>query len=273
MLLVGDIHINAKYKDLILSELKDKILSTKEKYIIFLGDYVYHFVYDKKSLSELFKFFLKLFSKGRKVIVLAGNHDWINQTFVFEEVADLVKILSFDGFDIIVKPQILEVDGKQCLFLPYNIYLDWNQVFEEFGLDISKKSIYDTLINSSHKGERYSGYLNKFVEQFIEKYSDIYIFHHFYFSDIDFVGQKGKFTFKDVSLDGKKFLRQGDSVKFISGHLHQPFAWRNYFCTGSVWATTPLEYNQYKFLFKFDWEKFEPIPLNTNYYLRLEYKN
>jgi len=28
---------------------------------------------------------LELFSKGKNVYVLAGNHDWVGNTFVFEE--------------------------------------------------------------------------------------------------------------------------------------------------------------------------------------------
>jgi UDP-2,3-diacylglucosamine pyrophosphatase LpxH len=52
---------------------------------VFLGDYVYHFSYDRKALLHLFSIFIELASKGKKLYILAGNHDRISGHFVFEE--------------------------------------------------------------------------------------------------------------------------------------------------------------------------------------------
>ena len=38
----------------------------------------------------------------------------------------------------------------------------------------------------------------------------------------------------------------------LSGHLHQPFSWKNYFCLGSVRYTSSLESNQLKVLAHYD---------------------
>jgi DNA repair exonuclease SbcCD nuclease subunit len=46
---------------------------------------VYHFSYDRNALLALYEFFLELFTEGKEVYVLAGNHDWLGETFVFHE--------------------------------------------------------------------------------------------------------------------------------------------------------------------------------------------
>ena len=86
MLLIPDIHINARMKDRVLAEVRTFIdAHPEEKSVVFLGDYVYHFAYDRVSLLALFRFFVELYSSGKDVHVLAGNHDWIAEQFVFEE--------------------------------------------------------------------------------------------------------------------------------------------------------------------------------------------
>lgn len=57
----------------------------REKSIIFAGDFVYHFSYDRKALLQLYGFFLELFQDGKEVFVLAGNHDRIQEHFVYAE--------------------------------------------------------------------------------------------------------------------------------------------------------------------------------------------
>ena len=84
MLLIGDIHITFKEKDRLLNMLKEQILAhPEEKNLLFLGDYVYSFGYDRASLLALYEFFLSLYAEGKNVYVLSGNHDWIKDTFVF----------------------------------------------------------------------------------------------------------------------------------------------------------------------------------------------
>ena len=76
MLLIGDIHITSKYKDKLISELQSFVdQNPDEKNIVFLGDYVYHFSYDRGALLGLFSFFVNLFESGKQVYILAGNHD------------------------------------------------------------------------------------------------------------------------------------------------------------------------------------------------------
>lgn len=50
-----------------------------------MGDFVYHFSYDRAALLELFELFLDLYREGRNLYILAGNHDRLGNTFVFEE--------------------------------------------------------------------------------------------------------------------------------------------------------------------------------------------
>ncbi len=55
MLLIGDIHINSRYSEKIISSLKTIIDQYhQEQEIIFLGDYVYHFAYDRNALLQLY---------------------------------------------------------------------------------------------------------------------------------------------------------------------------------------------------------------------------
>ncbi len=60
----------------------------------------------------------------------------------------------------------------------------------------------------------------------------------------------------------------------ISGHLHKSFSFANYFCTGSVWASSPLEKNDFKHFFKLDINankpKLQAYLTDINYYLFLD---
>ena len=79
-------HINAKQSAKILQELREFVDSfPAEKNIVFLGDYMYMFSYDRQALADLFDFFLSLWNEGKNVYVLAGNHDWLNQHFIYHE--------------------------------------------------------------------------------------------------------------------------------------------------------------------------------------------
>lgn len=94
MLLIGDIHITTKYTDQIIDTIQSYVDTfPEEKNIIFLGDYMYMFSYDRKALGRLFDLFLSLRNAGKNVYILAGNHDWIGQQFVYAEgkkIADLL---------------------------------------------------------------------------------------------------------------------------------------------------------------------------------------
>jgi metallophosphoesterase superfamily enzyme len=64
-----------------------------EQNIIFLGDYVYHFSYDRNALMALYHFFLELFKSGKNIYILAGNHDRLGNTFVFEEAKKAFEVM------------------------------------------------------------------------------------------------------------------------------------------------------------------------------------
>ncbi len=86
MLLIGDIHITTKHADAIIASIASYAQENNdEKNIIFLGDYMYMFSYDRTALARLFDLFLSLRKSGKNVYVLAGNHDWIGQQFVYAE--------------------------------------------------------------------------------------------------------------------------------------------------------------------------------------------
>jgi hypothetical protein len=71
--------------------------------------------------------------------------------------------------------------------------------------------------------------------------------HHYYFDGIAFPGQKSTFSFRDVAIHSQRL--EEENAQFISGHLHQAFQYKNYLCTGSIRATSPLEENQLKGFF------------------------
>ena len=127
MLLIGDIHINTRYQDKILTELR-AIFSTypDEKTIVFFGDYVYHFAYDRSALLQLYKLFLELFDQGKDVYVLAGNHDRLGNSFVFEEAQKAFDIISSKELikgsgkiHFVTKPQLVTIEDEEILLLPF----------------------------------------------------------------------------------------------------------------------------------------------------------
>jgi|GEM_PF-1357580 len=72
VLIIGDIHISSRLGDKIISTIKKYIDShPDEKNIIFLGDFVYHFSYDRNALLGLYHLFVELFEQGKTIYVLA----------------------------------------------------------------------------------------------------------------------------------------------------------------------------------------------------------
>ena len=110
MLLIGDIHITSKIQEKLLKELKEKINVSEEKNVIFLGDFVYHFSYERAALVELFRFFLELAKSGKNLWVMAGNHDWIEEKFVFEEGVLVEDLLSSIGIKFLHKPSVEQIE-------------------------------------------------------------------------------------------------------------------------------------------------------------------
>ncbi|MCK9467184.1 MAG: metallophosphoesterase [Candidatus Absconditabacterales bacterium] len=259
MLLIGDLHINSRIKDRVLEELKKHISNSSEKNIIFLGDYVYHFAYDRTALLSLYTLFLELFSQGKNVYILSGNHDWIGNTFVFEEAKMTYEMITKNVFsdqtggkiEFITRPKVENIEGEDILFLPY--YLTNGSVDSlqnNFGADYTEiENTITTLSQSNKKNEQISAHINQVLLDYIKKYPKLTVIHHYYIEGISFPGQRARFYFNDIALS--HLFCDLENIKMISGHLHQGFVYKNYLCTGSVRSTSPLETNHIKALFQY----------------------
>lgn len=135
MLIIGDIHITSKYKEKILTGLRNFIAGQPaEQHLIFLGDFVYHFSYDRGALLALYDFFLELYQQGKLLYILAGNHDWLGNSFVFEEAKKAFEVMerflalhtspSEGRLHFITQPWLTEIEGHQICFLPYLLEVD-----------------------------------------------------------------------------------------------------------------------------------------------------
>jgi len=278
MLLFGDLHINSRVVDRVVDCMKDWILQNSgEKNLIFLWDYVYHFSYDREALLKLYSFFLELYQGWKNVYILAWNHDWLWNTFVFEEAKrtyDIIKNV-FHGDDnggkieFITQPKVEQIEWEDILFLPYCLEIgvwlsSWgSETTEGYNLDSSLRSEWrvwwaqlieientiDTLSKSQNKNEKFSAELNKLLLEYYQKYEKLTVIHHYYIEWVTFPWQRWRFYFNDIALS--HLFCELEWLKLISGHLHQWFAYKNYFCTWSVRNTSPLEVNQAKMLFKY----------------------
>jgi len=273
MLLFGDLHINSRICDRVIEMMKNWISQNPdEKNLIFLWDYVYHFSYDREALLKLYSFFLELYQEWKNIYILAGNHDWLGNTFVFEEAKrtyDIIKNVfhgdeNWGKIEFITQPKVEKIEWEDVLFLPY--CLEINDVISSD----NEKSINDkvdfspmvrnnlentvnTLSKSQNKNEKFSAELNKLLLEYYQKYRKLTVIHHYYTEWVNFPWQRWRFYFNDVALS--HLFCELEWLKLISGHLHQWFAYKNYFCTWSVWNTSPLEVNQAKMLFKYsDWK-------------------
>lgn len=247
-----------------------------EKTIIFFWDYVYHFAYDRNALLQLYKLFLELFEQGKDVYILAGNHDRLGSSFVFEEAQKAFDIIQNAEFRIqnkekgrikfVTKPLVETIEGEKIVFMPF--FLPGEHEESNYSPKNERlKSISDfaTLLEkSSHKNEQFSWYINRFLSEKIDKNPNLTIFHHYYINGTSFPGQKSKFNYKDIALN-EQFL-DIPNIKLISGHLHQPFTHNNYLCLGSVWSTSSLETNQNKYVFHYNTvnKKVTALPLMIN---------
>jgi hypothetical protein len=137
MLLIWDIHANAKHVQAIINNIREFLKAhDDEKNVIFLGDYMYMFSYDRGALSQLFDLFLEVRHSGKNAYILTGNHDWLAQWFIYQEgkkVADILnrsKTLNWDSTDkhhtthpqihFITEPITYTIEGQEILFMPYN---------------------------------------------------------------------------------------------------------------------------------------------------------
>ena len=55
---------------------------------------MYMFSYDRQALSDLLDLFIGQRQIGKNVYILAGNHDWLGQHFIYHEGKKLADILN-----------------------------------------------------------------------------------------------------------------------------------------------------------------------------------
>ena len=276
MLLIWDIHINAKYRDKILTSLRNFIAQQpEEKNLIFLGDFVYHFSYDRTSLLALYDLFLDLYQQGKHLYILAGNHDRLGNSFVFEEAKKAFQVIShlMGGgnergqweIHFITQPLLTELEGKSVCFLPYMLDINladypWIEEFQD--------DFYHEHLKTGNKNQTLSAKLHLLLQYYQQvEGGGLTFIHHYYFDGVAFPGQKSKFSFRDVALSSS-WLENPD-LQFISAHLHQAFYYKNYLCTGSVRATSPLEENDLKGFFSSTGDHFHFYENGVNVYFSL----
>lgn len=108
------------------------------------------------------------------------------------------------------------------------------------------------LLASKNSNERLSGEINMLLNWYIEKNPRLTVIHHYYIADTRFPGQQAIFDYKDIALCPD--LLDNENIQMISGHIHMPFAYKNYLCIGSIRYTSPLEQDHHKFLCQWDVE-------------------
>ncbi|HMS90932.1 MAG TPA: hypothetical protein PKC87_01830, partial [Candidatus Absconditabacterales bacterium] len=166
----------------------------------------------------------------------------------------------------ITKPTIESIEDEKILLLPFFLPgEDEKNIYNPKNERLKSISDFATLLSkSTNKHEVFSGYINQFLAEQVDKNMDLTVFHHYYINGTTFPGQKSKFNYKDIALH-EGFL-DIPNIKFISGHLHQPFTHNNYLCLGSVWSTSSLETNQNKYVFQYDTKnkKITALPLMIN---------
>ena len=261
MLLIGDIHITTRMTDRILTMLRDFVdAHPDEDDIVFVGDYVYHFAYDRVALFALYELFVELFEKWKRVYILAGNHDRIGSSFVYAEAKkafDLLHSQSKGKLHFITKPEIHNIDGKEVLFFPYMI--EKAGPIPSYNIDnasTAQQAVHTqvtSLQDSDNKHEQFSAYINAILLHYVLKHPDITIVHHYYTNAIQFPGYRSRFGFKDIAIS-EHFLDM-TSIRLISGHVHAPFCHKNYLCVGSIWSTSSLEHNTIKWLVQYNHDK------------------
>ena len=273
MLLIWDIHLNSRIKDKLLNSLKTFIQEhNEEKNLIFLWDFVYHFSYDRNALLELYDLFLDLYTQWKNLYILAWNHDRLGNTFVFEEWRKAFEILSRmknsdNEICFITKPFVKEFEWKNICFLPAMLEIDE----KDFPwIDDLKDQKYAEEMKSKNKNLTFSTQLNLVVEWFTKKYSDLILIHHYYVEWVSFPWQKAKFNFRDRALS--QYWLDQKNLQIISWHLHQAFAYKNYLCTWSLRATSPLEIDQIKYFWTWNDGKFTAHETGINYYFTMERK-
>ncbi len=280
MLIIPDVHINSRMKDTILAGLRNLVdQNDSEDSLIFLWDYVYHFAYDRTSLLSLFRFFVELYHQWKKLYILAGNHDWISEQFVFEEWKLATDLLlteqsswTFWKIEFITQPTHHTIDWENILFLPYNVHTQVAATsFANCGRFPDIEKTIQELWLSQHKWEQFSSRVNQFLLDEVSRLwtnEKLLVIHHHYLEWVQFPWQRWRFWFKDVAIDRR--FADIPTICLLSGHIHQPFVYKNYCCLWSLWATSPLEVNHCKVYGILQDNILEVLPLSLNAYMKID---
>ncbi len=246
MLLVGDIHICKKQQQQLLEQLRDFFAQhPSETQIVFLGDYVYHFTYERGALLALFALFVELIQQGKELWIVAGNHDRLQWHFVFDEARQLSALMGNDAqrLHIITEPQFATIEGEEILFVPSCT----------FSTPVTAEQKYAFLEAEDHPNAKQSARLNQCVLDMVSTWrskntsQQLLVIHHRYVVNTVFPGQQARFSFTSPGLDAS-WLDATD-IRLLSGHLHSAFVHKNYLCTWSTRYTSPLESNELKWIF------------------------
>lgn len=264
MIIIPDIHINTKQSVAILAKLEEIFANYPDKEVVFLGDYVYMFSYDRASLIGLFNIFLKLFTEWRVIKVMSGNHDRIAGHFVYDEAKKAFDIMNkyhnqnWGSLEFITQIQFRkDEDNNLHVILPYNDHLEipdesdyfnssvlWNSSAVQLMTDI------ELLKTAKNNNEQFSATLNEIILTIYEtnknNYNHIFLYHHYYTAHTTFPGVQSIFHFKDKAIS--PFVLDLQWLTLISGHIHEPFVFKNYICVGSFRNTSGGEINEIKWV-------------------------
>lgn len=279
MLFVWDLHLKSDMKEKIFKKLREILDKTKEKEIIFLWDYVYHFNYNPKIIWEFFDILLHYSQNWKKVIILAWNHDYISWHFIFSEAEKLSNLAKNENLQIISSPKVLNIENENILFFPFFTKISEEEEFIEIDKKIKKTeqknkqfliNLFFTAYGSrkqDNKNMKISWSINlELIKILLENENIDTIVHHFYIEGTSFPGQFSKFSFKNIALSRELF---NFDWKLVSWHLHKSFIHKNYTCVGSFRNTSPLEENDTKVVFVYP-NKFEQVFINP--YISIDVK-
>lgn len=160
--------------------------------------------------------------------ILAGNHDRIGQQFVYAEgkkIADMLPQNSEHTIRFITTPEVHEIEGKKILFFPFSKHVSLPEGIDRENVNETVKN----LLASKNSNERLSGEINMILHHYIQQHTDLTIIHHYYIADTKFPGQQAIFDYRDIALCPD--ILDNKNVTLISGHIHMPFTYKNYFCT------------------------------------------
>lgn len=283
MLLIPDIHITTRYQTQILRQLDEYVMSSDDKTVILMGDYVYHFSYQRSALMALFSLFVSRYKQWKDVVVLAWNHDWLSHHFVYHEGQAAFAALHHiqekthdNNLSFVTQPQQMTKDGQSIFFLPYQL----EPVMPE--ITPAMREIFPELVmvieECLTQWEKHSAIINAQALAWLATHHEhqsgsetnevLTIIHHYYVANTVFPWQKTRFHLKDHALS--ELWLERDDVGLISGHIHRPFSYKNYLCVWSMRYTSPWEINHIKYFFQWKASSYTATPVMINPYIQYD---